>query len=164
MRFADLETPCHLAACDMNTGDVVWLEQGSLFSALSACVATPGLVTPVEKDDRPLVDAILTNPLPANAAVTGGADLVLASSVIPTPSARQGSEERDLVNSWLSISDAIAHERSLDHLNAIDVLITPDVVGFSAQGFDQAEQLIDRGRQAAEKVVPRIRSLLQPEE
>ena len=76
---------------------------------------------------------------------------------------RLGTDSDGLV-SWLSISDAIAHERSLDHLNAIDVLVAPDVAEFSAQAFDQAEQLIERGRRAADEVLPRIRSLLQQEE
>ena len=169
MRFADLETPCYLALSDLDTGEVVCLDEGPLFNALSACVATPGLVTPVDHQGRLLVDAILTNPLPADAAVAGGADIIVASSVIPSPNARQESTARserthDLVNSWLSISDAIAHERSLQHLNAIDILIAPDVSEFSGQAFDQAERLVECGRQAAQEALPRIRSLLQQEE
>jgi len=169
MSFADLETPCHLALTELDTGEAVSLDEGPLFNALSACIATPGLVTPVNHNERLLVDAVLTNPLPADMAVTGGADLILASSVIPMPSARQKDAPRpgdapDLVTSWLSISDGIAHERSLQHLSAIDILIAPDVSGFSDQAFDQAERLIECGRQAAQEVLPRIRSLLQQEE
>jgi NTE family protein len=169
MSFADLETPCYLALSDLDTGEVVCIDEGPLFNALSACVATPGLVTPIDHQGRLLVDAILTNPLPADAALTGGADIILASSVIPVPSARQEhasqpSRARDLVSSWLNLSEAIAHERSLQHLNAIDILIAPDVSEFSDQAFDQVERLIDRGRQAAQEVLPRIRSLMQQEE
>jgi NTE family protein len=169
MSFADLETPCYLTLNDLITGEVVCLDQGPLFSALSASIATPGLITPIDHQDRLLVDAILTNPLPADAAVTGGADIILASSVIPMPGTRQGdtsqpSHSHDLVTSWLNISEAIAHERSLQHLNAIDILIAPDISGFSEQAFDQAERLIECGREAAQQVLPRIRSLMRQEE
>jgi NTE family protein len=132
-------------------------------------VATPGLVTPVEYKDRLLVDAILSNPLPVDAAVTGGADIIVASSVIPMRNARpeNGAREgraRDLIESWLSLSDTVAHERSLDHLSVVDVLVAPDVAAFSDAVFDQAERLIERGRKAAQDALPRIRSLLEQEE
>ena len=165
LRFSDLETPVTLAASDLDTGQVVWLKQGPLFNALSACIATPGLITPIEHQEQFLVDATLTNPLPADAAVTGGADIILASSVIPGPAARQqGRQAQDLVTGWLSLSAAVSHQLSLNHLNAVDVLIVPKVDEFSDLAFDQAERLVERGRQAAEHSLPRIRSLLRQEE
>ena len=133
----------------------------SLFVVLLAALML--MTSSAYSQDNPVTIKVMGHSV-HESAVTGGADLVLASSVIPVPSTKQGSGARDLVSSWLSMSDAIAHERSLDHLNAIDVLITPDIAGFSAQAFDQAEQLIDCGRQAAQQVLPRIRSLLQQEE
>ena len=95
--------------------------------------------------------------------------MVIASSVIPMPdsrreNARRGVEDRDLVGSWLRFSEAIAHERSLDHLGAVDVLIAPDVAEFTETAFDQAERLIERGRLAALRALPRIRSVLAQEE
>ena len=125
----------------------------------------PGLITPVEHQEQFLVNAALSNPLPADAAVTGGADIVLASSVIPGPAAsHQDRQTQDLVTGWLSFSEAVSHQLSLNHLNAIDVLIVPEVDEFSDLAFDQTERLVERGRQAAEHSLPRIRSLLRQEE
>lgn len=163
LTFADLKTPCQLVVSDLVTGDTIWVDRDNLFNTLSACVAIPGLVTPVESEDRLLVDAILTNPLPANAAITQDTDIIIASSVIPTPSARQNKtlqdHEQDLVNSWFSVCDVVAHERSLDHLSAIDLLIAPQVADFADTAFEHAERLIERGRQAAEKALPQIKKL-----
>ena len=163
--FSDLETPCHLVTSDLITGETVWIDRGSLFNALSACVATPGLVAPVAYQDRLLVDAILSNPLPADAAAAHGADIILASSVIPIPGARHkaGQEQpgQDLVTSWLDVCDVVAHGRSLDHINSIDLIVAPDVAGFSDTAFEQAEPLIERGRQAARGALPHMRSLFK---
>jgi len=166
LSFSDLETPCYLATSDLRTGEVVWMKAGHLFNALSACVATPGLITPVESQDHLLADAILSNPLPVDAVTAGGADIVLASSVIPMPSARRKSAQddekaQDLVTSWLGVCEVVAHEHSLDHLSSVDLIIVPDVAEFPDTAFDRAPALIERGRQAAKQVLPRIQALLR---
>lgn len=163
LRFSDLGTPCYIATNNLDTGETVWLDSGSLFTALSACVARPGLVTPVEAEGQRLVDAYLVNPLPVNAPAAEQADIVLASSTIPLPGSREGpTQTSDLLSGWLSISDTVAHERSLDHMGAVDVLITPDVAELGEMAFDQAERLVERGREAAQRALKRIRALLKP--
>ena len=167
--FSDLETPCYLATTDLLAGEIVWATEGHLFSALSACLATPGLVTPVEHQGRLLVDAILENPLPADVVANEGADIVLASSTIPVPGTwkkrrHDMADGPDLVTSWLGMCDAIAHERSLDHLSSVDLIVAPDIAEFSDHAFEQAPVLVERGRQAAERMLPHIRSLLRQEE
>ncbi len=163
LTFADLQTPCQVVVSDLVTGDTIWVNEDNLFNVLSACVATPGLVTPVEFQDRLLVDALLTNPLPADAVAAQGTDIVIASSVIPAPGTRQHKTrqdgEQDLVENWFSVCDLVAHERSLDHLSAIDLLIAPQVADLADTAFEHAQQLIDRGREAAEKALPQIKNL-----
>ncbi len=164
-RFSELEPPCYVVSGDLRTGEVVWLKEGPLSNALAACVAVPGLVTPVEYQERLLVDAMLTDPLPADVASVEGADIIIASSVIPTPDARRASpEEHDLVGSWLNMCHAVAHDRSLDHLNVVDLIIVPEVAGFSDKEFAQIDELIECGRQAARHVLPRIQDLLHRED
>ena len=158
-RFSELVIPCCLAANDLDTGEVVWLQEGTVFSALSACIAAPGLVTPVEHQQRLLTDALLNNPLPADAAVNAHADIVLACSTIPMPQAAPEDRSRDLVTNWVGLSQALAYGRSLDHLSEIDLLIAPEVADLGPLAFEHAEQLIERGKRAAEKSLDRIRAL-----
>ncbi|HSD68087.1 MAG TPA: patatin-like phospholipase family protein, partial [Woeseiaceae bacterium] len=42
----------------------VWLNKGSLFTAIKASIAVPGVFSPVVIDDRLLVDGGLVNPIP----------------------------------------------------------------------------------------------------
>lgn len=167
--FADLEVPCRIAAWDLRAGQTVWIGEGAVFPALSACVATPGLVTPIERQEQLLADALLSDPVPIDAMAGDGVDVMLVSSAIPSPGAQRHQEDQEshlpgLVVNWLGVCDAVAHECSLKHLHSADLVIAPEVADLSDAAFDQAPILIERGRRAAEKALPRIRSLLQQKE
>jgi predicted acylesterase/phospholipase RssA len=127
------------------------------------------LVTPVRYDDHWLVDATLSDPLPVDVLLEERTDIVIASSAIPAPGTRQrpshgDAEPPDLVTGWLGACDAMIHERSLQYLSHLDLVITPDIAEFSDTAFQRTQELIERGRQAAEAALPRIQSLLQREE
>jgi len=166
LSFSDLETPLYVAVADLAGGETVCIKEGRLFSPLSACVAAPGLVTPVRYDDRWLVDAALSDPLPVDILLEEPTDVVIASSAIPAPGTRQramggDTGSPDLVTGWLEACEAIIHERSLQHLSHLDLVIAPDVAEFSDTAFERAQELVERGRLAAELALPRIQSLLQ---
>ena len=65
-------------ATALQTGDEVWLRQGSVTEAVRASFALPGLFTPVWHEGRLLVDGGLVNPVPVSLARALGADVVLA--------------------------------------------------------------------------------------
>jgi NTE family protein len=168
-RFSDLETPCYLATGDLETGEVVWVSEGKLFNALSASIAAPGLTTPVQYQDRLLVNALLSEPMPVKALSSERADIVLASSVIPLPG-RDASPPAardtnpDLVTTWMEVCGSVAQSHVQDHLQRADVIIAPDVSGVHLSGFDRVEALVERGRHAAREALPHIRASLRGEE
>ena len=74
----DLPTAFGAVATDLATGREVWLREGSLFKAVRASVALPGLVSPAAGDGRWLVDGALVNPVPVSLCRALGADQVIA--------------------------------------------------------------------------------------
>ncbi len=56
----------------------VWLGNGSLFRAIRASTAVPGLLTPVEIDGSTLVDGGLVNPIPIAPTLNDKTDLTIA--------------------------------------------------------------------------------------
>lgn len=56
----------------------VWLGNGSLFRAIRASTAVPGLLTPVEIDGTTLVDGGLVNPIPIAPTLNDKTDLTIA--------------------------------------------------------------------------------------
>ena len=65
-------------ATELATGREVWLREGPVFDAVRASIALPGLLTPVVRDGRVLVDGGLVNPVPVSLCRAMGADVVIA--------------------------------------------------------------------------------------
>ncbi|MCB1909017.1 MAG: patatin-like phospholipase RssA [Rhodocyclaceae bacterium] len=76
--FDDLDLPFACVATDLLTGREVWLREGSVADAVRASIALPGLLTPVVRDGRLLVDGGLVNPVPVSLCRALGADVVIA--------------------------------------------------------------------------------------
>jgi len=56
----------------------VWLNKGSLFDAIRASIAVPGVFTPALRNGRLLVDGGLVNPIPIAPTLNDATDLTIA--------------------------------------------------------------------------------------
>lgn len=74
----ELDVPYGAVATDLQTGREIWLQQGSVFDAVRASIALPGLFTPARHDGRYVIDGGLVNPVPVSLARAMGADVVVA--------------------------------------------------------------------------------------
>ena len=77
-QFDELAMPFAVIATDLATGEPVVLDQGALEPALTASIAIPGLLPPVNLNGRCLVDGSLSADLPIGEAVRRGATEVWA--------------------------------------------------------------------------------------
>jgi len=64
-------------AADLDSGEEVWLQDGSLSQAVRASMALPGLFAPVRRQERWLMDGGLVNPVPVSLCRELGADVVI---------------------------------------------------------------------------------------
>lgn len=78
INIEDLDRPFACVATDLNNGQEIWLDEGSLLDAVRASIALPGLFSPVRRDGRWLVDGGLVNPVPVSLCRALGADVVIA--------------------------------------------------------------------------------------
>lgn len=76
----------------------VWLNRGSLFRAIRASTAVPGVFAPIELDGRTLVDGGLVNPIPIAPTLNDATDLTIAVNLSGTESdkSRSGVEPADV--------------------------------------------------------------------
>ncbi len=65
-------------ATDMVSGKEIWLTKGSVEDAVRASISLPGILTPLVRDDRALIDGGLVNPVPITLCRAMGADIVIA--------------------------------------------------------------------------------------
>jgi len=81
----DLPIPYAAIACDIDTGETVVLDRGSLVDAIRASTAIPGIFHPVRHGDRLLVDGGLVDPVPITTCRALGVDFVIAVDITPVP-------------------------------------------------------------------------------
>ncbi|WP_245411783.1 patatin family protein [Phyllobacterium leguminum] len=78
VNFGDLRKPFTAVCTELRTGHEIWIEHGSLVSAMRASYALPGIFEPVRLGNRLLVDGALVNPVPVSVCRANEQPLVLA--------------------------------------------------------------------------------------
>jgi NTE family protein len=73
----------------------VWLNDGSLFRAIRASTAVPGVFAPVELDGRTLVDGGLVNPIPIAPTLNDSTDLTIAVNLSGTEDGRGQPKKKE---------------------------------------------------------------------
>lgn len=145
--FSKFPIPFKCIATDIETGNAYVLEKGYLPDALRASMAIPSVFTPVEIDNKLLVDGGLVRNLPASDVKKMGADIIIGVNV--------GSPlyKKDELTSMISIMDQASSFRNAilteDEKKLCDILISPDITGYSAASFDAIDSLINNGLKAA---------------
>ncbi len=157
--FDNLPIPFRCVAVDLVTGNKVVLKGGSLAKALRASMSIPTVFSPVEWGDSLLVDGGMVNNLPVNVVKEMGADLVIAVDV---ENPLLGRDKLKSVTNILNQSiTLLGLERKLANLEQVDVLIRPDIAGFSVLDFSDEKigSIIKIGKQAAYRVLPELLKL-----
>ena len=81
-KIENLSIPFAAVATEIGSGHEIWLRKGSLSLAIRASYAMPGILEPVEIDQRWLFDGALVNPVPVSVCRALGADMVIAVSLV----------------------------------------------------------------------------------
>jgi NTE family protein len=152
--FDNLQIPFRAVTTDLVTGQMVVLSSGDLALALRATMTIPLAFSPVEMGDKLLVDGGLIEPIPVQVAKDMGADVVIAVNTVSTLlPADKINNPFDVANQATSIMSLPILE---EELRQADLVITPDLSGFSSMDFGKASELITRGEDAAENSIPEI--------
>lgn len=77
-RIEDLDRGFTAVATALEEQREIWLNRGSLFEAIRASTAVPGVFSPVERDGRILVDGGLVNPIPIAPTLYDSTDMTIA--------------------------------------------------------------------------------------
>jgi NTE family protein len=160
--FEDLKIPLAVAATDFTSGEAVVFRSGPLVDAVRASCAYPGMFLPVNINGRLLVDGMLAHAVPTVPLREMGAQRVIAVYLSAHWVSLDGPRHIfDVIGQCFSI----AQSRMCGLWEAAaDVIVQPDVRGFSYDGFDGAPELIRAGEQAARAALPAIRQWFAPPE
>jgi NTE family protein len=189
-QFSDLARPLRVVATNLRTLEQKTFTAGEVALAVQASTAIPGVCAPVPIENELYFDGGVVDPLPVDAALETGADIVIAVNVIPTPaymrcrleSEREQSEMRQqqfglgrrLVRRAV---DTLARDNVLDILHRTmlgaqmrlaehscrhaDFVLRP--LSFDARwhDFHRPMKYIALGRRTAEEHLSEIKALIQ---
>jgi len=153
--FEELKIPLAVTATDFVSGDPVVFRKGPLIDPVRASCSYPGMFLPVNIDGRLLVDGMLAHSVPTVPLREMGADRVLGVYLSAHWVNLKGPRHVfDVVGQCFSIA-----QQKMCGLweSAADVVLTPDVRGFSYDGFERAPELIAAGEKVARAALPQIK-------
>jgi len=154
--------PLGVVATDINTGQRILLREGPAARAVRASCCVPGVYAPVEMDGRLLVDGALVENVPARAVREMGAPVVVAVSL---GFALPFSEVRSLRQVVANAFDiAVNNQMRFEILSEADVLIDPDVTGFSKVRAPDRDAVVAAGRRRTLEAIPALREALEAAE
>ena len=155
--FNDFPIPFACIGTNIVTGEPVVLNHGSLAMSMRASMAIPSIFTPVRIDDQLLVDGGLVRNMPVPEVQAMGADIIIGVFV------SSDLDPEDKLNSAVSILSQSAFITSAfdsrQQMAKCDILIVPDLEGFSTGSFSSAPQILEKGMEAGKQYVEIFRNL-----
>ena len=147
-----------MVATDLNSGKAVALKKGDLARAVTASIAIPTILEPVEIDGNLYVDGLVSRNLPVEDALAMGSDIVIASDV--------GNEVKDnkdynilsVLNQLVTIQSASSTQ---EQRNMATILISPDIQNYSATDTKKGKELVELGKKATLEQLYSIENFLK---
>ncbi len=157
-KFDEYPIPFYCVAADIEQGQSVLLNSGYLSDAMRASMSIPTLFTPIEINNRLLVDGGLFNNYPADIMKQQGADIIIGVDVQRTLFTK--NELRSIKRVVEQMGNFLRNQTTLDNRKITDYLIQPEVKHYSITDFEKADSIIDSGERAARKILPSLLKLV----
>ena len=173
LTFHDLHIPLRIITMALDVGKEVPLSSGSLFKALEASIAMPGIFPPVNYEGNFLLDGSTINPVPMSDLIEMEADILvgvnsfgqLSPSYTPPPEHYTNlvgyAENMKMVDIITRSFQNLQYEISSAKAMIADVTITPELLGYPWVDFKHAQEIIEAGEKAAEKMLPELQKVIE---
>jgi NTE family protein len=154
--FSRLPIPFKCIAADIATGEEVVLDKGYLPKAMRASMSVPAVFAACEIDNRMLVDGGIINNFPVDRCREMGADIIIGVDI--GDDLMKKDDIRSIPDMISQLTTLLGFERTKKNSENTDILIRPDISGYSATSFNTAaaKVLMARGEEAARKALPRM--------
>jgi len=157
--FEELKMPLTVFATDLQSGDTISYDSGDLIDAVVQSGSIPGFIEPTLKNDKLIVDAGVSAPLPI-LQIKDKSDFTIGIDI-----SRGYPKERMKKSNIIEIitrSERITSQYYTDMLGQnADFLIKPDVMGLNWSAFDKFEELLQNGTDEAELRLPQLKQTLK---
>src|SRR5262245_2462698 len=145
--FDQLRIPFRAVATDIQTGNPYVMSKGSLARSIRASMAIPAIFTPVEIDGHLLVDGGEAQNLPVQTVRAMGADIVIAVNV-GSAGAESAAKPTNVGQMIGRLIDLPLQQNTQASARLADIVITPNLDGYTSADFAKGTQMIPLGYQA----------------
>ena len=152
-----LKMPFAAVATDIQEGEVVVLQSGSLARAVRASSAIPGMFIPVRHQGKLLVDGGVMNNVPVDVARKMGAEMVIA---VDLDGGKKSAAVSNIFDTLAQTLYFMAAENAEAKLKLADIVVRPKVSDVALLDFSRKKELLTLGMEAAEQALPAIRAKL----
>lgn len=160
LKFSDLKIPLIVTTTDLETGELVKLQTGSIAEAVRASCAIPGIFSPIEIEGRLLFDGGVLENLPVKIAKQQGADTIIAVDVGYSFKKKRPQNIIEVIyKAFLLKGEALSQY----HREEADVLICPELPEVDQMDFHKAEECIRGGILSAQEALPKLERVLRKE-
>src|SRR5438067_1104203 len=163
----DLTLPLAIIATDIGTGERVAIRGGNLASAMRASMSVPGLMAPVLREGRKLVDGGLTDNLPVTEArdLCNPDVLIVVNVGSPLFRPEQVTGLATVLGQVVNLLTEQNVARSMGQMHPGDVYIRPELEDITSTAFTRQVDAAALGRRAALKAADELERLsLSPQE
>jgi NTE family protein len=155
--FSKLPIPFLCMATNIETGEEVLLDKGYLPQAMIASAAFPSLFSPVEIDGKLLVDGGVTNNYPIDELKKRGCDFIIGVDV--QDDLKKRNSLKDATRILVQISNLQMIQRMDEKKKETDIYIKPDISNFGVISFDEGQEIVKKGEEAAFGFYEKLKAL-----
>jgi len=147
--FNELPTPFLCVAVNLENGEEVVLDSGSLPTAMIASMAIPGVFPSVDTDSSVFVDGGVRNNFPVDHVRAMGADIIIGIDV--GAGMRKGEDLKSFGGIVDQLTTMLGAEKFQKNREDVDLYIKPDISNYTTADFtnEAAIGLLAEGKKAA---------------
>ncbi|MFO8053334.1 MAG: patatin-like phospholipase family protein [Candidatus Omnitrophota bacterium] len=153
-KFSETKIKFACTAIDINWGKETLFTKGLLCDAIFASISIPGVFPPVKQENKLLVDGGIINMVPVEVAQKLGADVTIAVDASLDIKPAEFKHGHDIL-----FRTEMIKEKEIGKLKmkSADVIIRPDVGGYSWARFSKIKSLIKEGEVATKDKLTEIK-------
>ncbi|MFP4163948.1 MAG: patatin-like phospholipase family protein [Chitinispirillaceae bacterium] len=156
--FDNLPISLRIVATDLLSGNKVIFSEGNLTTAMRASCSVPLAFSPVDMDDKLLVDGGLSSNIPVQTALDEKAKVTVAIDVTSPLWGRSDLEHPVKLVDQITAIGIVRNKKN--EIDKADLIIKPNLEGMNNTDFEAIDSLIKKGYQATKNSIHLIKKLL----
>ena len=154
----DCKIPFACVATDLISGEAIVFDKGRIYAAIEGSSSIPGFLPPLEYNSYRLIDGSVSRNFPITTTRQMGANIVITVDVA------LNFDKNVKINNVIDLiirTEQITAYHLDNHLKEhSDVIIKPDTGDIHWSEFDRVEEIIQKGEEAAEKIMPDLKKII----